>query len=391
MNTFGSLLFVLGGVAAELAPPSIQLDADNSATAFLFQTPETEADKAALNKAFLKIMKQLDDSFDHDKHNSFLAEAHSHAESFKNSLAYTGYKASAAQAECGEGSNAVAISSGNLGAFPGGSTASLGGFGLTGLVDRLSAAAAGPASAAGGIGGVIGSVALGMTAGFVQELVATAVHIVPPMVPPPVWNNQPLMCLPMVTGKNCLGAIFHTITTADFITADIVDARLDSVIASFPNTFQEKVGPAPKPVYAACFSAYMSMQCASIFPKCMGPQTGNDITSHSAQRMPMCFQYCISTLLACPGFWIDDIIGSCQDVGVVPACSTAFFWNLDLMPPQLASFEGALPSASACPSDLGLEEAAAGALGGAGGAGASGAGAGGAGTVGTARVPSIGM
>jgi hypothetical protein len=251
----------------------------------------------------------------------------------------------------------------------------IGDFSLSKIVDGLASKAQGAAAAQGGIGGVVGTVALSMTAAFVQELISNAIHIIPPMIPPPMWNNQPLTCMPMLTGKNCLGAVFHPITASDFITADVVDARLDGVIASFPETFQQKVGPAPDSVYKACFAAYMSMHCASIFPKCMAPQTGNDVTTAAPQRVPMCFTYCLTTLLACPGMWIDDIIGQCQDISVPPACSTAFFWRMDLLPPQVASFEGAQAAGSECPSDMEMEAAAAGA----------------AGSAGSASLPTIGM
>lgn len=54
----------------------------------------------------------------------------------------------------------------------------------------LSQAAKGPAAA-----GLIAPVAmakqgLSMGAGLVQSMVAAAIAIVPPLIPPPAWNNQ---------------------------------------------------------------------------------------------------------------------------------------------------------------------------------------------------------
>lgn len=40
--------------------------------------------------------------------------------------------------------------------------------------------------------------ALALGSGLVQSVVAAAIHIIPPMIPPPVWVNQPLPCAPMV-------------------------------------------------------------------------------------------------------------------------------------------------------------------------------------------------
>ena len=36
--------------------------------------------------------------------------------------------------------------------------------------------------------------------GQVQSIVAAVLDIVPPLIPPPVWNNMPLPCAPMITG-----------------------------------------------------------------------------------------------------------------------------------------------------------------------------------------------
>lgn len=82
--------------------------------------------------------------------------------------------------------------------------------------------------------------------GMVQSIVSAVVDVVPPLIPPPVWNNMPLPCAPMVTGArllmylvfsrsctpwgrghNCFGAVLYPITMADFTIADVTDAMLD--------------------------------------------------------------------------------------------------------------------------------------------------------------------
>merc|ERR1719231_1858636 len=105
--------------------------------------------------------------------------------------------------------------------------------------------------------------------GMIQTIISDVLMVVPPLIPPPMWINQPLPCMPMVTGHNCFGATPYLITAADFITADVTDAQLDGVIAGFPALYKSKVGKTSDAAYKACFSAYMSMQCASIFPRCM--------------------------------------------------------------------------------------------------------------------------
>ena len=42
--------------------------------------------------------------------------------------------------------------------------------------------------------------ALGMGMGMVQSIVSAVLDVVPPLIPPPAWNNMPLPCAPMITG-----------------------------------------------------------------------------------------------------------------------------------------------------------------------------------------------
>jgi len=174
--------------------------------------------------------------------------------------------------------------------------------------------------------------------------------IVPRVVPP----FQPLTCVPMVTGHNCFGAVLYPITMSDFVIADVTDTMMDGYLSGFPTTYQQKVGKTSDAAYKLCGSAYMSMQCSSIFPKC-NSQMAESAPGPVMGRYPMCFTACISTLVFCPGFWIEDILGPCQMIGMIPQCSQAVWWSFWRLPSQLVSFEDSHPSPMECPStDVGF-------------------------------------
>ena len=63
----------------------------------------------------------------------------------------------------------------------------------------------------------------------------------------------------------------------------------------------------------------------------------------------MCLHLCILPLIACPGFWIGDLLGSCSMVSVPPMCTQAFYWNLFNLPPQYRSKDEAEPFPAECP------------------------------------------
>merc|ERR1719281_274692 len=144
-------------------------------------------------------------------------------------------------------------------------------FDLTKEADGASGAVAGPPVA-------LASQGLSVGMGMVQSIVAAVLDVVPPLIPPPVWNNMPLPCAPMITGHNCFGAVLYPITMADFTIADVTDAMLDGYIAGFPNTYATKVGQTSDAQYKACFASAMSMQCGSIFPRCSVPMARSEPT-----------------------------------------------------------------------------------------------------------------
>ncbi|KEG01599.1 hypothetical protein YYE_03697 [Plasmodium vinckei vinckei] len=185
---------------------------------------------------------------------------------------------------------------------------------------------------------------LTMVKGLIQSVASSVVDIVPPLIPPPIWINRPLPCLPMVTGKNCLGSILYPITAAEFITADVTDSTMNGIIASFPSKYSSKIGKTSNTQYRICAMAYLGMYCASLFPICWLP-----IGLKVAETMSVCFPQCLATLIACPGFWIDDIEGPCSDASVPPFCSFSIFVNHKLIPPQLSSYEGSHLYPKTCP------------------------------------------
>lgn len=233
--------------------------------------------------------------------------------------------------------------------FPGGILGRTFGFSFSKFMSGLTASGGGAGQSAG-----LATVAMSMGAGLVQSLAASVVHVVPPLVPPPAWNNKPIPCLPMITGHNCFGAILHPIAMADFIVADVTDSMLDGHIAGFPAKYAAKVGKTSDEMYKLCYGSYMSMQCASIFPRCTTPQSSSDLMP-AGGRVPMCFFLCINTLVSCPGFWMDDIKGPCSLISVPPMCTISFYWKLWTLPPQYEDFSSSLDVPRDCPPSSELE------------------------------------
>ncbi len=294
-----------------------------------------------LEEAFSKAYESYLAEFDTDAHSQIMTGINDGLSSYLESTAFVG-AAGGPKCDAAEGhlQNPEKLS-----AFPGGATKRIWGLDVAKLVDKLSSKAAGAASGQGVLPGMLAMQAISTGASMVKGVTSTLVAVVPPFIP--FWN-KPLPCLPMVTGHNCFGAIQYPITASDFVRADTTDSQLDGVIASFPALYKRKVGTTSNAAYKACFASYMGMQCASIFPRCANP-AGSVQAPSPAGRLPMCFTHCIQTLVACPGFWIDDIASQCMDVSVPPMCSISIFANFWLLPPQYTSYESSLPSGQTCP------------------------------------------
>ena len=243
--------------------------------------------------------------------------------------------------------------------FPGGAVGSVFGFDLGRRLYELSEHVAGPTSASLVAPMALSSQALSTGMNLVQSAVAAMVHVVPPLVPPPAWNNQPLSCAPMVSGHNCFGSVRHPITMADLMLADVTDAMLDGYVAGFPTLYARKVGKTSDGMYKSCFASYMSMMCSSVFPRCTAPQSRDELVPVGGSA-PACLHMCVLPLVMCPGFWISDLLDSCSTVSVPPMCTQVSFTNVARAPPQYASYDEASPFPAKCPeaalSSLGDED-----------------------------------
>jgi len=301
------------------------------------------------DKAFSKLYKHFEDTFDFKLYSHFLSELKRGAATAHQPDAYSTFEHYVKGPHCDKGFRPGRIVAPRaVAAFPGGSVKRLFGFDLGKLVFDATKNAEGAAGAAAGAPLALGMQGLSMGMGMVQSLVAAMLDVVPPLIPPPAWNNMPLPCAPMITGHNCFGAVLYPITMADFTIADVTDAMLDGYIAGFPNTYAQKVGKTSDSLYKACFSAYMSMHCSSIFPRCTVPQSRSEPIP-AGGRVPMCLHLCILPLVLCPGFWIGDVIGQCEMIAPPPMCTQAYFWNYALLPPQYVSFGDSHPYPKRCP------------------------------------------
>lgn len=340
----------LGGIAKPSHAAPVSPKASNGSLVwYMFPNGSAEIDQA-----FLKAYSHFENTFDFKLYAHFLNEAKKVTSAREGGDAYDGYAYYPKGPHCDKGRRPGHVAPSAVAAFPGGSVKRLFGFDFGKMAYDASQKAEGAAASAVGPPMAIGMQALGMGMGMVQSIVAAVLDVVPPLIPPPVWNNMPLPCAPMITGHNCFGAVLYPITMADFTIADVTDAMLDGYIAGFPNTYAEKVGKTSDAMYKACFSAYMSMHCSSVFPRCTMPQSRSE-PMPAGGRVPMCLHLCILPLVLCPGFWIGDVIGQCEMVAPPPMCTQAFFWNYGLLPPQYASFSDGHPYPKKCPPTSSLD------------------------------------
>ena len=303
-----------------------------------------------LDDTFQAVYAHFANTFDAQLYDEYVDKFGQSLGQYRASEAFNAYKYAPTAPHCDKGvaMTAPPVNVHGMSAFPGGVVGRVFSFDFGKHLFDLSQDAQGPAAS-----GLITPMALTAQAlstgmGLVQSTIASTVHVVPPLVPPPMWNNQPLTCAPMVSGHNCFGAVLHPITMADFIIADVTDAMLDGYIAGFPNTYSKKVGKTSDSMYQACFASYMSMMCSSMFPRCTTPQSRDEPVPVGG-RVPMCLHMCILPLVMCPGFWMEDLIGSCSMVSVPPMCTQASFGNLWRLPPQYIDFNEANPYPRECP------------------------------------------
>ena len=304
---------------------------------------------ADVDEAFSQVFAHFDRAFDHELYGQTMGALEAGLAKYSESAVFGGHALGTVAPHCDKG--VVTTSAANVrgvAAFPGGTVGSIFGFDLGKRLFELSSHARGPASA-----GLVAPMALSNQAlstgmGLVQAAVAAMVHVVPPLVSPPAWNNQPLSCVPMSAGHNCFGSVLYPITMADSMLADVTDSMLDGYVASFPGLYAKKVGKTSDAMYKSCFSAYMGMMCSSVFPRCTTPQSRDEVIPVGGSA-PVCLHTCVMPLVMCPGFWVNDLLDSCSSVSVPPLCSQAAFSNVKRAPPQIASFDEANPFPAGCP------------------------------------------
>jgi hypothetical protein len=303
----------------------------------------------AVGAAFERVYQHFNVAFDHALYNRSVSEFDSGLQRYGQAAVVTNYVGGTTAPHCDKGtapSDSRVVS--GISAFPGGAVGPVFSFDLGRRLFEYSQHVQGPASA-----GLVAPMAMSTQAlangmALVQAAIASLVHVVPPLVPPPAWNNQPLSCVPMANGHNCFGSVLYPITMADFLLADVTDSMLDGYVASFPSLYAKKVGKTSDDMYKSCFAAYMGMMCSSVFPRCAAPQ-GRDELVPVGGSVPVCLHTCVMPLVMCPGFWVDDLLDSCSSVSVPPFCSQAEFQNPKRTPPQLATFDEANPFAATCP------------------------------------------
>ena len=330
---------VFGALAA--ATPAASL---GSKVAFLYPNGTSEVEEA-----FRHTYGHFANSFDYDLYGRLVAGFETGLARYNSSRAMRADVGGSVVPHCDKGTVRTEVSHvTGVAAFPGGAVGSVFSFDLGKRLLDLSEHARGPASAGLVAPMVLASQALATGMGLVQATVAGMIHVVPPLVPPPAWNNQPLSCAPMVSGHNCFGSVLYPITMADFMISDVTDSMLDGYIAGFPALYAKKVGKTSGDMYKSCFSAYMGMMCSSVFPRCTTPQSRDEIVPVGGS-VPVCLHMCVLPLVMCPGFWVSDLLDSCSTVSVPPLCSQASFANTWRMPPQYASYDEANPFPSKCP------------------------------------------
>eukprot|EP00392_Amoebophrya_sp_AT5.2_P019673 g20621.t1 len=316
---------------------ALNLNGDHDAYLALKFSEKTPQVQRAFEEAYGKLLSEFDASA-YQQH----LDAMNRAVSF---LEAGGYKTVAAGAHCDYGVPTASVIKG-VAAFPGGVVSRMWGADIASMVSKI-AEKAGATGASGGLPQLMALQGLQSGAGLIQAAASTLLSVVVPGIPPPSWIAQPMPCMPMLTGHQCFGAVLYPITAADFVIADVTDAQLDGVVAGFPQMYKDRVGRTSDAMYKACYGSYMSMQCGSIFPRCNAPMSRQEPTP--VGRSPLCFTACLATLIACPGFWIQDIQEECSTVSAPPVCTVALFTNFASLPPQYQTYEESQPAPVECP------------------------------------------
>ena len=198
-------------------------------------------------------------------------------------------------------------------------------------------------------------------AGLFQATLAAALHIIPPPIPPPTWNNEPLTCgldgfvcwrirlpmtcflsVPMVSDHNYFGSVciqwggtFYK-PSNHFLSLDwnrcgsqqqtvrwqmsrtpclMVRCKSFHHIRSkgWPTrlVFQRTRAVSTRFALSQCSSVsdlmvVLPVKCSSLFTHCSVAQAREE-PSLIGGRVPMCLHLCILPLVMCPGLWMECV------------------------------------------------------------------------------------
>jgi len=294
----------------------------------------TESVESLVGRSFETVYGAFNKTFPHEEFGQFLGTFETTLDGLHKTRLMNGPNCDSAAVSDGarQASQARTVA-----AYPGGVALPLIGMDAGAKMIRQFETARGPAAAQAAPAAIMQKAALDQAKGVLQTAVAIAA------TDSTVGANA--ACVPMVTGHNCFGAVLYPITFGDSIMADVSDSKLNGDIANFPALYRSRVGVTDDSTYANCFSAYMSMKCASTFPSCTSLNAGE--RNAPGGRAPMCALHCMGTLAACPGMWASDISDDCADVSLPPMCAFATYVKRPL--PQLTTFDESTGSPSECP------------------------------------------
>jgi len=185
--------------ALQGVPQSLASFSENeNISLFLFTNGSTEVEKV-----FGRAYAYFNETFDHRLFEKFRKKLSKGASLYRVTVTQPSFLSALPShgSHCDKGSRAplqIAGSRASVAAFPGGISKRMPPDFSKLLLDIAARGPPGGPNLA--LPMALSSAALQMGMGLVQSVVAAIIHIVPPLIPPPVWINMPLPCAPMVTG-----------------------------------------------------------------------------------------------------------------------------------------------------------------------------------------------
>jgi len=164
-----------------------------------------EVGPAKLQAAFDVVYKNLNSSFDLKAFEIASEQFRAGLRRYQGTDAYSAYTYYPDRPHCDLGvRSAPKRSPSGVSPFPGGPISQLIGRDFAKEVHDLSREASGPATAGLASAAALNTQNLKLGMGMVQSVIAALVHTIPPLVPPPTWNNQPCLALRWSVGTIAL-------------------------------------------------------------------------------------------------------------------------------------------------------------------------------------------